>query len=312
MFNQELGGGTYVTVPDVSMRSVSDAARLLSQSGLELGQQKGMPDNRVPTGYVILQRPAGGKVVRSGQKVALTISAGTESLSPPNLLGKDLQKAIEELRLGTLSTGTVARIPNPAPRDTVLAQDPPATQLVATMAQINLLVSEGVQTANYMMPDLYMKPVQEALTLLAQYKVKAIPNPVNMPDAPPDVVLNQNPAAGTLLHEGDQVVYDLRPSSVIAQTKVTPDPYVVPKSWFDRELRIDTIDRNGVRATIYPQAGDYIDGAPPKVPSGSTVKLPTIEFTYKMTIEIFLDGQPARSIVYEGEAKPVVTDYPIQ
>lgn len=311
VFNEELGGGAYVTVPDVTMRPASDAAGLLTQAGLELGSQRQAPDTRVPANYVIMQRPAAGKVVRTGRKVQLTLSAGTESLVPPELVGKDLQKAVEEIRLANFQMGNVARIPGTAARDVVLAQDPMPGHLVSNTTRFNLLVCEGPQTTNYIMPDLSGKPVQEALQILAQYKVKAIPNPVNMPDQPPDVVLDQEPAAGALLHEGDQIVYSVRPSSSITQRSVKV-VYTVPNTMFDREIRLDVIDRNGTRTTMYPTERDYVDGEPPRHGAGVRIQLPTLSFVYKMTVEAYLDGQLARTMYYEGDAEPVVTDYKIQ
>jgi hypothetical protein len=88
--------------------------------------------------------------------------------------------------------------------------------------------------------------------------------------------------------------------------------YTVPHSWFEREVRLDTIDRNGVRATAFPLERHYVNGMPPKFRSGYKITFPTLSFIQKMTLEIYLDGQLAQTYLYEGDNEPVITQYTVQ
>ncbi len=316
VYNNALHGGEYVEVPDVTMRPITEASYLLAEKGLEVGKQRQVADERLPKYYVITQRPAQGKVIRSGRKVALTVSMGTESLTPPELVGKTLQNAEEEIRRSPFKMGTLARIPSDAARDTVLAQDPTPARLVSADTRVCLLVSDGKPKPAFIMPDLVGKPVQEVLRLLTPKGVKPIPVKVDMPGQRMDVVLDQQPAAGTLLQEGDSVLYTVYPSGSVtlpdAQLSTGVITYTVPDSWFEREVRVDTIDRNGVRATYFPLERHYVEGRPPRFSSGTPFKIGPFKYIDEMSVEIYLDGQMAQTYQFKGEGEPQVTQYNVQ
>jgi serine/threonine-protein kinase len=316
VLNEALRGGSHIEIPDVTNRPITEAYYLLAAKGLESGEQKMVADERVPKYYVINQRPAAGKIVRTGRRVFLTVSAGSQALAPPNLVGKTLDKAEEEVRRSDFSLGTVARLPHDTPRDTVLAQDPMPTNLIPDGARINLLVSDGQPVRAFIMPDIQGKPVDEAMALLAPLNVKPVPNPLNLPDQPPDVVLDQVPLPGTIVQEGDRVIYGVNPSGQVnlpdAQRWTKEIAYVVPNSWFEREVRIDTIDRNGARKIMFPLEKHYVDGAPPRFSSGYTIYIPQIAYIDKVTIEIYLDGQLVQSYTFEGDGEPLIAQYQVQ
>jgi serine/threonine-protein kinase len=310
VFTQALQSGASVKVPDVTMRPVTEASLLLSGQSLEIGKQTQVADDRVPKYYVIAQRPEGGKVVRTGRRVDLTISAGTESLSPPDLVGKTLQQATDEIRRSSFNLGNVARIAHGTPRDTVISQDPDATRRISSAARISLLVSDGQISANaFMMPDLLRKSIQEAAQIIEPLGLKPKPAYVELPDQPFDVVLDQRPPAGSLVQQGDVVEYSVRPSGNVALPDVqrkTPElSYVVPTSWFEREVWVYTVDRNGAPTLIYPLERHYVNNQPPRFVSGSKVLIPPISFIDKVTVEIYLDGQLSKLYYFEGDAPPV-------
>ena len=316
VYDQALRGGDHVEVPDVVLRPITDASYRLAERGLEVGERKQVADERVPKSYVIAQRPLPGKVVRTGRKVNLTVSAGTESLAPPNLLGKILRDVEQSLKRTSFSLGVVSRVAHAAPRDTVLAQDPAPNRLMPNDAAIHLLVSDGggQGAGPFIMPDLMDKPVEEVLRILAPYGVRPYPNPVEQTDAPFDIVLEQQPPAGSLIREGDAVFYTVRTSGAYAlpdAKRTVQVQYTVPISWFEREVRIDTIDRNGIREVAFPREEHYVNGQPPKYGAGYVIVF-SATFTASMTVEIYLDGQLAQTYYYEGEADPVITQYNIR
>lgn len=311
VFTQALQGGATVKVPDVTMRPVTEASLQLAEQGLEIGKQAQMPDERVPKYYVIAQRPSAGKVVRTGRKVYLTVSTGAGEIAPPALVGKALQQATDEIHRSSFNLGNVARIADAAARDTVIGQDPDATQRVPNGARINLLVSDGQQGAGaIIMPDLVRKNASEVGKILEPLGLKPKPVSVDLADQPFDVVLDQRPQAGSQVQAGDVVEYSVRPSGNVAMPDVqrkTPDlSYVVPSSWSEREVRIDTVDRNGVRNTIFPLERHFVDGLPPRFKSGSQLQIPPIFFVDKVAIEIYLDGQLSKSYFFEGDQPPVI------
>lgn len=310
VLNYALAGGAYVRVPNIVHRHVTDASYVLAEAGLEMGKLEEMPDERVPRGHVIAQRPGAGKVVRTGRKVVPIVSSGTESMTAPNFLRRSLSEARDEIQRLAFTTGTVARIPHSTPRDTIVAQDPPPTAPIRPGEPIHLLVSESRSALTFMMPDLVGKLIADVLRELSPMNVMPVPRRVESAEEK-DVVLDQEPAAGTLLHEGDKVFYSVCPTGKVElpdagrQVRVT---YTIPVSAAPRELRVDTIDRNQSRQTVYPRDVDHVFGEPPKLVSGQSITIP-IWFFDELTVEVFLDGAKVQSYHYKGNAEPVITDY---
>ncbi|HEO70205.1 MAG TPA: PASTA domain-containing protein [Candidatus Hydrogenedentes bacterium] len=311
VFNQVLEGGEYVRVPDITGQDVTNASYLLAEQGLEMGKIEEMPDEGIPKGRVVAQRPAAGKVVRSGRKIYPTVSSGSQTVPAPNFLRRALRDACEELDQSQFRLGTVARIPHTAPRGTIIAQDPAPPMTMPAGGAISFLVSDSPERLTYLMPDIVDKPVDEVLRTLSPMGVLPVPKRVDEPGARLDTVLDQDPAPGTLIHEGDTVFYFVRPSGEVAlpdarrRVEVT---YTVPPWPGPCEVRIDTIDRNGVRQTVFPQVSDYVNGAPPMLVTGQSITLP-IWFVGKMTVEVLLDGNRVRTYLYEGDGEPEIKSF---
>ena len=152
VFNEVVKGGVHVEVPDVVGLPVTQAAFVLAEEGLEMGTQKQVVNDRFPEYHVMLQRPASMKIVRSGRKVNLTISAGRQEIDAPNLLEKDLETALTELKALRLTEGALAYMPSDAAKGTVIAQDPAPSRSVAVGGEISLLVSDGPALKAILMP----------------------------------------------------------------------------------------------------------------------------------------------------------------
>jgi len=311
VFTEALSGGDPVRIPNVARRHVTDASYMLAERGLEMGKLKEMPDDRVPKGHVIAQRPPAGRVVRTGRKVDLTVSAGTQMMVAPNFLRRTLKDARDEIQQLPFAMGTVARIAHPKQRDTIIAQDPSPPARVLRGGKIHFLVSEGPSPLSSFMPDLRGKPAEDVQRILAPLGVLPIPKRVEEgpPDVEQDIVFDQRPPVGTVIHKGETVYYYVWASGEVS----LPDArrrvevaYTVPQLTQPCELRIDVI-RDGERETRFPRRQDYVDGAPPKLVSGQTVTLQDEPFVDEMTVEIFLDGEKVQSHYYKGDARPVIT-----
>lgn len=310
VFNEAVKGGVYVLVPDVTGLPITSAANILAQAGLELGTQKQISNTRVPEYHVIVQRPSANRVVRAGRKVSLSISAGSHYENAPSLVGRRLESAKQELEGTRLRLGSIARLPDTAPADTILAQDPPANAPVNTGGEIHLLVSDGPEAKQIFMPDLLGRTLEEVQLLLARLDVSAVPYKVERAGEEYEVVLAQRPAPGTLLHEHQEVTFDVRllPSSFLpnARRKVSVR-YTVPRRAFPAAVRVELVDQRGTRSVIYPQLRDYVGGRPPTHDSGTTITFPEIAFSNEATVEFSIDGALHTSYYFEGDAKPVVT-----
>lgn len=312
VFNQAVQGGSYVLVPDVTGLPVTRAANVLAEAGLELGTQRQVQNDRIPEYHVIVQRPSANRVVRAGRKVSLTISAGTQFETAPGFIGKPLGDALKELESTRLRAGSVARIPNSLPADTVLAQDPEPRSPIAVGGEIHLLVSDGPGRQPFIMPSLVGKSLEDAQILLANLDVNVVPYKVNRPGEEYDTVLSQSPEPGSRLYTGQEVTFDVRlmPSSYLpnARRKVTVR-YTVPDTGRPVAVRAETIDQHGNRTLLYPRTTDFVDGRPPRLDPGTTITFTDIAFTSELTVEFFTDGMLQSSYYYEGDAEPIVTTH---
>jgi len=288
---------------------------VLAEAGLELGDQRQVVTERVPPYHVIVQRPSPNRVVRTGRKVSLTISAGAQLETAPGFIGKQLDDALAEIETTRLRAGSIARIPHMLPADTVLAQDPEPLRSIEAGGEIHLLVSDGPGRQQLIMPELIGKSLEDAQILLANLEVKAVPYSVERPGAEYETVLAQNPAPGSRLFPDQEVSFDVRllPTSYLPNVrhKVTVR-YTVPNIGRPVPIRVDSIDARGERTLLYPLLRDFVDNRPPRLDPGSTITFTDLVYTDSLTVEFYLDNMLHKTYYYEGGADAVVTEHALQ
>ncbi len=293
VYVKTLAGGEPVQVPNIVDLPLEEAATRLAERGLEMGRQQPLAHETVPKGRVISQRPTDGRVVRTGRKVYPTVSMGPDFLTAPALEKRSLEDARAELLSSRFRIGSVARIPDTSPRNTVIAQDPPPGQNLPMQGSVHLLVSDGDAQYKDYMPDLLGKSIREIESLLAPYNVTLIPEVAqDLPNAQEDIVLEQDPLPATMIFDGQVVIYKVRPSGHIT----LPDTrlsglvrYKMANDWYGNEVRVERIDQLGNKDIIgsYPPAFD--DQAKAARVAGSGLKIP-VTYIGSCTVEIFIDG----------------------
>jgi len=307
VFMEALHGGQHVVVPKVIDLPITEASLILSEQGLDMGKPESVPHPTVPQYHVITQRPEPGRVVRTGRKVYVTVSMGTEFLKAPDLLRRTLEDARQEIEQSRFRVGSLARIPSSTPRDIVLAQDPPPGRNIANQGEIHLLVSAGMESAPSFMPDIRGMGVQEALNLLTPFNVTLVPNVVDIPGAMPDVVLNQDPLPGTLVYQGQVVNYDVKPSGTInlPDARHTSEVrYVLNYDWFDRDVRVDLVDRRGNRQTVWSKRPAFDEQSRRTFVAGSAIRIP-ITYIGEVIVEIYVNDALVESYSLREGAEPV-------
>lgn len=131
-----------VTVPDLHGRSADVAAESVHLTGLLFETAGQQFSSDVPEGAVISQVPAAGARVRRGSSVGVIVSAGSESVSMPDLVGLSLQDARKRLRalgLGVTTTDVLSE----ASAGTVLETYPASGASVRTGTLVRLTVAIG-------------------------------------------------------------------------------------------------------------------------------------------------------------------------
>ncbi len=306
VFMHALNGGQHVTVPAIANLPVTEAASLLGEKGLELGRQTQVPHPSIPRYFVISQRPAPGQVVRTGRRVDIAVSMGEDFLKAPDVRNMPLEDARRAIVQSRFRVGSLARIPADTARDTVMAQDPPPGAGLAGQGEIHLLLSAGTARASDLMPDLRGMRLDEIEKLMAPYGVMLIGNMVDIPDAPLDVVLAQNPPPDTLIYPNQTITYDYKPSQGMTGPTERFEAQVrheMPYDWFGRDVHVDVIDRTGARQTVWTKPPAFDEQARATYLAGTAVRIP-VTYIQEAVVEIHVDNRLEASYHLKGGAAP--------
>lgn len=302
VFMYAIEGGQHVSVPAIIEMPVTDAAALLGERGLEMGRQTQVPHPTIPKYYVISQRPPSGKVVRAGRRVDTVVSMGQDFLKAPDVRNMTLEGARRTVTQARFRVGSLGRIPSEAARDTVLAQDPPAGGELASQGDIHLLLSAGTQRASDLMPDLRGMKISDIAAVMTPYGVTLVANETDIPDAPLDVVLGQNPLPDTLIYPNQVVSYDYKPSrETVAPTQrfEAEVRHQMPYDWYGRDVRVDVVDRSGARQTVWRKPPSFDDVSRNTYVAGTAIRLP-VTYIDDAVVEINVDNKIEASYRLKG------------
>lgn len=163
----------------------------------------------MPEGRVLAQSPQAGTTLRKGQVIVLQVSQGGELHPIPDVKGKTLAKAQDEIKAQGFSLGDVIKISEPnAKPGTVIAQSPAAPASVAAGRKIDLLVQAGVaQAENISIPDVNRMTEDEARNVLETggVKIQGVER-VYSPLVPEGLAIETKPGVGTLIRPGQGVI----------------------------------------------------------------------------------------------------------
>jgi eukaryotic-like serine/threonine-protein kinase len=122
-------GKTKVAVPDVSGKSVAEAASIIGQAGLNGSKTQTEASDTVPKDQVIRTDPQAGTQVDKGSNVTIIVSSGKPQVSVPSVIG--LSKAAADATI--TNAGLVPHATchaGPSPQGVVTNQDPAANTKV--------------------------------------------------------------------------------------------------------------------------------------------------------------------------------------
>ncbi len=136
-------GPAEVAVPNVVNMQRDQALQTMIDAGLRLDISREVYSVDVEDGYVILTRPAAGKVTRAGRKIYAVVSLGAQDVKVPKVVGHNSESAQQRIRDAKLSVGTVQYKADSNPRGHVLEQSPSADAVVSRSQQVNLVLSGG-------------------------------------------------------------------------------------------------------------------------------------------------------------------------
>jgi serine/threonine-protein kinase len=191
--------GEIVSVPDVSGKTLAEAERDLARKRLPL-QERGVEFNdRYERGQIISQEPPAGSKIRVNRPVRVVVSAGSELVEVPALVGRSLEAASKLLGESGLQRGLISQIHTSRyAAGRIIAQEPvPGEQRIKRTTPLNFLVSQGEIEPRYVMPDLIERKAGPCLIRLKELGFKVADVRYSYyPGRDPGVIINQHPPPG--------------------------------------------------------------------------------------------------------------------
>jgi beta-lactam-binding protein with PASTA domain len=221
--------GREVAVPKLLGMSASEAERAGAASGLQVAFERQFFSPDIPEGRIMTQLPAPGTRVRRGWAVRVAQSLGPQRVPIPDVTRGTERVAELNIRRRGLSLGSVAHLnASDAVPDMVISQSPPANASGVALPKISILVSDGPESASYVMPDLTGQPLGSATLALRDAgirigTVELLP-PQSLPGepqaasaqvapaqaSPASMIVSQTPAPGQLVVAGGSVNFAVR------------------------------------------------------------------------------------------------------
>lgn len=192
-----------VTMPNVVGAVAADATVQLEELGLDVAQNTQVTDDANLVGKVISQDPPPDTPVDEGAQVTLTVGAEPEKVDMPNVVGRNVDQAVELLEALGLNAKIERKTDREVPEDEVISQNPAPQNKVNKGSEVSLVVSAG--KAQNTVPDVGNQDQVEAAAALAEAGFKV--SRANEASAQVEAgrVIRTNPAAGEQLDEGSTV-----------------------------------------------------------------------------------------------------------
>jgi len=141
-------GQDLVKVPNLALKNRSEAARILEDAGLELGDETSRETSRRDPGTIVDQDPKAGTRAPKGSAVDITVASAQRTISMPDVRRNDNISARQKLQANGFSDPTADPDDCAEPDGTVVGQDPPpGTQVDPENTPVHLTVSDGTGAA---------------------------------------------------------------------------------------------------------------------------------------------------------------------
>ncbi len=119
-------GPAPVTVPDVSGETLTAAEATLEEAKLALGSVTEKVSTTQPAGTVMSQDPNGGRSVRAGSKVNLTVAKEPREVAVPSVVGQSEVQAVGTLEKAGFTVKTVNEATSDATQVGIVLKQSPA------------------------------------------------------------------------------------------------------------------------------------------------------------------------------------------
>jgi beta-lactam-binding protein with PASTA domain/serine/threonine protein kinase len=191
-----VGAGQFTAVPAVLAMSSAQAEQKLHAAGLGVSLSQSYSQT-VAVDHVISTDPAPGARIRGNGTVHVVLSRGPEQINVPDVSGKPLAQAQQQLTGEGLLAGVVTKaFSDTVPAGMVISTSPPPGTPRQPGDEVALTVSQGKAVT---IPDVTGSTVSDAQQSLeaAGFAVQIAGLPVYSDTVPKDSVAQENPAGGS-------------------------------------------------------------------------------------------------------------------
>jgi serine/threonine-protein kinase len=165
--------GDETELPDVIEMSISEATAVLSEKDFQVVIKDSLYDANHPVGTVIEQNPYPYAIVKEGRRVYLTVSIGEKPIIMPNLFGVSPREAELILETHDLDLGVKNYVYSDRYHEgTVMGQSYPQGQEIKAGSRIDIIISLGQLSVEFIVPDLVGKSLHEARERLRAVQLK--------------------------------------------------------------------------------------------------------------------------------------------
>ncbi len=211
IFSKVILKGETVTVPDLTGKTLAAARTELAKKDLSVAQRGTESSDRWEKGLIIRQDPAPGSKIRVTKVVQAVLSSGSQTVTVPDIRGKSLDSASDELRSSGLLKGKSTQIHTAKyPAGRVIAQKPDPGTVVERNAPVGLLVSQGDRDDRYLMPDLIYRRAEAVIARLKDldFRVADI-HYVYYPGLSSGIIVRQSPPSGFRIQKRNQITLEV-------------------------------------------------------------------------------------------------------
>jgi eukaryotic-like serine/threonine-protein kinase len=249
MMSQIIHTGKQVIVPNLIGSSLESAHQKVMENDLYLAKDGEQYNSNIPSGSVVSQSPLPGTTVKSGKKIKVIISTGTEKIKVPNLVGVPERKAEIILRQSNLGLGDKTEGYSASfDKGLVIMHDPPTDANVEKGTPVNLLISKGLTKHGALMPDFigaritYAEIIIKAMGL----SIKNIATQTN-DTLKEGTIISQTPPADKIVNLNDTVDFVISVPSQSTASTVKEIYFEVSQGLLARHVRISVKDDQGER-----------------------------------------------------------------
>jgi eukaryotic-like serine/threonine-protein kinase len=183
-----------VKVPNVIGLQFSEARQVLEKSGLDVKQGDVRYDESKPIGLVMDQNPPVDQMVKNGRRIYLTVCGGEQLVEVPKLIGRTLRDAKFTLEQRNLQIGEIVKkFTSEYAEDVIVSQVLQPGSKVKRLSKVDLIISNGIQIGDIMIPDVIGKKLEEARKILEDKKLKVGKLTYQASDMPVGQIIDQYP-----------------------------------------------------------------------------------------------------------------------